>query len=108
MTATDETFAPYAPLPVPFAVERADRGGAVLGASQAVTVERALRALTLDAARLTFEEGSKGSLAAGKLADLAVLDADPTTITPDEIRSLPVPMTIVGGRVVHESGPGLG
>jgi predicted amidohydrolase YtcJ len=90
------------------AVERRDRGGMLLGEGQRVTPLRALRALTIDAARLTFEEDRKGSIEPGKLADLAVLDADILAATPDEIRSLPVPMTIVGGRVVHEPGPGLG
>jgi hypothetical protein len=90
------------------AVDRRDRGGQVLGERQRVTAERGLRALTMDAARLTFEEAVKGSIEPGKLADLAVLEADLTKARPDEIRELPVPMTIVGGRVVHEPAPGLG
>jgi predicted amidohydrolase YtcJ len=90
------------------AVERKDRGGEVLGPDQRVTPLQALRALTIDAARLTFEEGRKGSIEPGKLADLAVLDADILAIPPDEVRTLQVPMTIVGGRVVHEPVPGLG
>jgi predicted amidohydrolase YtcJ len=89
------------------AVERRDRDGQVLGERQAVTPLRALRALTVDAARLTFEEDRKGSIETGKLADLAVLDAPILEIGPDEIRDLPVPMTIVGGRVVHEITSGL-
>ena len=89
------------------AVERRDRGGQVLGEGQRVTVERALRALTLDAARLTFEEDDKGSIEAGKLADLAVLDRPIFECAPDEVRTLPVPLTTVGGRVVHEVAGGL-
>ncbi len=54
-------------------------------------------------AYLTFDEDKKGSLEAGKLADLAVLSADPLTVEEGrlaEIRSL---MTMVGGRMVHET-----
>ena len=89
------------------AVERKDRGGEVLGERQKVSPLRALRALTIDSARLTFEEDRKGSIEAGKLADLAVLEAPILELSPDDIRSLPVPMTIVGGRVVHEITAGL-
>jgi predicted amidohydrolase YtcJ len=90
------------------AVERRDRGGMVLGERQRVSPLRGLRALTIDAARLTFEEERKGSIERGKVADLAVLDADILAASPEEIRALPVPMTIAGGRVVHEPAPGLG
>ncbi len=89
------------------AVERRDRGGQVLGERQKISPLRALRALTIDAARLSFDEDRKGSIEAGKLADLAVLESNLLELTPDEIRNLPVPMTIVGGRVVHEITAGL-
>ena len=83
-------------------VERRDRvSGRVLGPGQALTPLRALRALTADAAHLTFEEDIKGSLEPGKYADLAVLGEDLLTVDPGRIRDIEVELTLVGGRVVH-------
>ena len=65
----------------------------------------ALRLYTIGGARLSGEEASKGTLATGKLADLAVLSADYFTIPDDEIRDLESVLTVVGGNVVHAAGP---
>jgi len=46
---------------------------------------------------------TKGSLVPGQLADLVVLDQDPTKIVPDNIHSIQVQMTLVGGKVVYQS-----
>ena len=70
---------------------------------QKITVEEALRAYTVDAAYASFEEGIKGSLERGKLADLVLLDRDMTQIPGSAIRDTRVLMTIVGGRVVYDS-----
>jgi predicted amidohydrolase YtcJ len=51
---------------------------------------------------LTFEEGSKGTLEPGKLADIVVLSRDPLTIDPNEIMNVQVDMTILGGKVAYE------
>ena len=67
-----------------------------------ITVEDALRFYTVNAAYASFEENVKGSIEAGKLADLVVLSKDPRAIPPDEIRDVGVEMTIVGGKVVYE------
>ncbi len=56
-------------------------------------------------AYLTFDEGKKGSLEAGKLADLAVLSADPLTVPEDAIADITASMTMVGGAMVHERPP---
>ena len=69
---------------------------------QKISVEESLRAYTGAAAYAGFEEGRLGSLAAGKLADLVVLDRDVTKIPPEEIRSAEVVMTMVGGRIVYD------
>jgi hypothetical protein len=57
---------------------------------------------TLNAARANFEETIKGTITPGKLADLAVLNADPTRLIADEFRNLQVDKTIIGGKVVWE------
>jgi predicted amidohydrolase YtcJ len=64
---------------------------------QAITAEQALRLMTINAAYASFEEESRGSLAAGKLADLVVLSANPLTIPPEELLNIEVLMTMVGG-----------
>jgi predicted amidohydrolase YtcJ len=71
--------------------------------SEALSRADALRCATANGAYLTFDEDKKGSLEPGKLADLAILSADPLTAEESsmaEIRSL---MTMVGGRIVHET-----
>ena len=69
---------------------------------QRITVDEALRAYTVAAAYASFEEGEKGSLTRGKLADFVWLDRDLTRVAPETIREARVRMTVVGGRVVHE------
>ena len=71
---------------------------------QKISVEDALRAYTLDAAYATFEERDKGSITAGKLADIVVVDRNLTRIPPETIRDARIEYTIVGGRVVYQRG----
>jgi predicted amidohydrolase YtcJ len=84
------------------AVARRTSSGELLGPEQAIGVEAALRGYTVDAAYLAGEEHVKGSLEVGKLADLAILSDDPTAVDPDQIRSLTVDGTVVGGRLVRQ------
>ncbi|MDH3748825.1 MAG: amidohydrolase [Gammaproteobacteria bacterium] len=69
---------------------------------QKISVEQALRAYTVNAAYASFEENIKGSIRAGMLADMVLLDRDLTAIPPESIRDTQVLATIVGGRVVHD------
>ena len=62
----------------------------------------ALKSYTINGAYAGFEEGLKGSLAPGKLADVTVLSKDILTVPDDEIRSAQVRYTIVGGKVLYE------
>ncbi|MFQ6118160.1 MAG: amidohydrolase family protein, partial [Candidatus Bipolaricaulia bacterium] len=70
---------------------------------QRLTVEEALRCYTLGGAYASFEEGLKGSLAPGKLADLVVLSADPFE-HPQEIEKIQVETVFVGGELVFARG----
>jgi predicted amidohydrolase YtcJ len=71
---------------------------------QSITVEEALRAYTVMAAYAGFAEDRLGTLEAGKLADIVILDRDPLTIPPDELGKVAVTHTIVGGRLVWTAG----
>jgi predicted amidohydrolase YtcJ len=62
----------------------------------------ALKSYTHNAAFAAFEEGSKGSLSSGKLADVTVLSKDIMTVPEEEIRAARVDYTIVGGKVAYE------
>jgi predicted amidohydrolase YtcJ len=79
--------------------------GEVIAPHQRVSREEALRAATLNGAYLTFEEEKKGSIEAGKWADLVVLEDDLLRLPEDRIRDLAIRMTIVGGRPVYEATP---
>ena len=73
-----------------------------VGPAQAISRERALRAMTNDGAYLTMDEGRKGSIEPGKLADLAVLSADPLTVAEPALKEIEAVRTIVGGKTVFE------
>jgi len=72
---------------------------------QAVTVQEALEATTVNPAWLTGDERRRGKLLPGYLADLVVLDRDPFTIEPAELPEVRVIATMVGGRWVHNAPP---
>jgi predicted amidohydrolase YtcJ len=65
-----------------------------------ISVEEALRAYTIENARAAFEGDLRGTLKAGKLADVTVFDRNMLTIPPADILKAEVTHTIVGGRIV--------
>lgn len=77
--------------------------GRIIGPDQCLTAEQGLRALTIEGARLSFEENERGSIEAGKKADLAVLSHDPTTAPIDAIKDIEANFTIVDGKIVHDT-----
>ncbi len=100
----DSPVTPISPLlSVGTAVSRLTSGGQVLGDEQAITVDQALRSMTIDSAYLAFEENLKGTLTEGKFGDVVVLEADPYEVAPREIKDIPVGMTIVGGKMMHNA-----
>ena len=70
---------------------------------QKISVREAVMAYTAGSAYAEFQENEKGSIAAGRLADMVILSADIFSIDPRAIRDVKVLTTIVGGRVVWES-----
>ena len=70
---------------------------------QSLSALEALRLFTIDAARIQFEEAEKGTLAAGKRADLVVLSANPLAVAPERIAAIRVLRTVTGGRIVYDA-----
>jgi hypothetical protein len=83
------------------AVNRVTTSGKELGPEERITPFEALRAITADAAWQNFEEDRKGTLEAGKLADLVVLSEDPLTIDPMKIKDIQVLETIKEGNTIY-------
>jgi len=84
-------------------VNRTTRSGLVLGPDQCVDPETGLKALTIWAAWQYGEEDTKGSVEAGKLADLVVLSDDPLTTDRAKIADIKVLRTIKSGKEVYRS-----
>jgi predicted amidohydrolase YtcJ len=82
------------------AVDRKSETGKTVGEGEKISPLDALCMYTINAAIASFEEDLKGSVTPGKLADLVVLNADPSMATPEEIREIEVEMTILNGEVV--------
>ena len=83
------------------AVTRLTQGGTVHGADRVATIDEALRAHTIDAARTLRRDHLVGSIAPGKLADLVELSADPTEVDPERLTDdVAVLGTWVGGERV--------
>ncbi|HEY7219138.1 MAG TPA: amidohydrolase [Candidatus Binatia bacterium] len=80
-------------------------GTALRERSQNLSRKEALRLFTVGSAWFTFDEGRKGSIEVGKVADLAILNADYLTVPEDQIRTLQSLSTMVGGRIVYTAGP---
>ena len=98
----DTPVTPISPLMDVFsAVNRLTSSGKVLGPDQRISVMEALRGVTINAAYMQRLEDKLGSLEKGKLADLVILDKDPTAVAPETIKDIKVDETIVGGKTVY-------
>ena len=84
-------------------VTRTDTKGNVWGPKQKITVEEAIRVGTINGAHASYEEDVKGSLEAGKVADLVVLGRDPLKEEASTLVTIPVEGTMAGGRWTFES-----
>lgn len=84
------------------AVNRKTRSGMILGPNERITPLEALKAITINGAYQLQEENRKGSIKAGKLADFVILDQNPLTINPENLRSIKVLETIKEGNTVYK------
>ncbi|MDO4334165.1 MAG: amidohydrolase [Eubacteriales bacterium] len=82
-------------------VNRLTKGGSKLTA-EAIPVMDALRAVTINAAYQYFEENEKGSIRPGKRADFVILDKNPLTVPPTELKNIRVLQTIKDGEIIYE------
>lgn len=99
----DTPVTPLLPLQAVWSqVHRITHSGEVLGPHQRIDVMQALRAVTIDAAWQVFQEDNRGSLEAGKYADLVVLSGNPLD-DPMAMRDLRVQRTVVGGATIYHA-----
>jgi predicted amidohydrolase YtcJ len=85
------------------AVNRQAEIGQQLLPEECISASQALAMYTINAAYASFEENIKGSISQGKLADLVLLNDDPTRIATEQIKEIKVEMTIIGGEVVYRA-----
>jgi predicted amidohydrolase YtcJ len=81
------------------AVNRTTTSGRIAGEDQRISVQQALRAITIDAAYSWRMEQEMGSIAPGKLANFTVLDEDPLAVDPMKLKDIPIWGTVFEGRV---------
>jgi len=101
---SDAPLTPSAPFPaMATAVTRRVDGGASLAAAEGIAVETALRCYSSAGAFCSQEEHLKGGIAAGMLADLAILDRNPLALPSDQLGASRVMITLLDGRVAWQS-----
>jgi len=104
---TDWEVAPLDPMQTVYAaVTRATLDGKNPGGwfpEQKLSVPETIEAYTMGSAYAEFQDSVKGSITAGKLADLVMLSDDIFTIPPEKIRHVHVLMTILGGKVIFDA-----
>lgn len=102
--ASDYTPGPFEPMmALQSLITRKDPQGNVWGPNQKLTVAEAMKVCTINGAYASFEENIKGSLTPGKLADIVLLEQDPFTTNPDELKHIKINRTLLGGRTVFEA-----
>jgi predicted amidohydrolase YtcJ len=102
----DAPVTPPAPIDLVWsAVNRRTRSNDILGPLQRVDAYEALKAVTINAAYQYFEENQKGSITAGKLADLVIVSTNPLQVDPGKIREIRVLETFSHGQSVYVDQP---
>jgi len=101
---SDFSPGPFAPMMgMQGMVTRKGWNGETWGANQRISVDDALRVLTINGAYASHEEAIKGSISPGKLADFVVLADDPHTVDPDKIKDIEIVRTVTGGNTVYQA-----
>ncbi|MCB1745374.1 MAG: amidohydrolase family protein, partial [Gammaproteobacteria bacterium] len=90
-------------VPIAQVVGRLTDAGRPLAPEQALTPLEALACASREGAWLSFEEKDKGTLELGKLADMAILSADPLCAPVEQIADIHSVLTITGGHIVHDA-----
>jgi predicted amidohydrolase YtcJ len=83
------------------AVNRVSKSGKAIGPAERISVMQALRAITADAAFQYREEGERGTLEVGKVADLVLLSQNPLRMDPQRLREVVVVETVKNGKTVY-------
>jgi predicted amidohydrolase YtcJ len=100
--SSDRPVAPGAPLGgIQAFAERLTEDGLAYGPEERLTVEQAVRAATEGSSRVTGQQEHKGRLVARQLADMVFLEEHPADVAVEEIGSIPVLATVVGGVFTH-------
>lgn len=86
------------------AVCRRTKAGKLLGGEERISARAALEAVTVNAAFQYGEEAKKGSIRAGKLADLVILDKNPLKTPVEELFDIQVLQTVKEGRTIYSKG----
>lgn len=84
-------------------VQRLTDSGLPFGPDEAVNAQQAIHHYTKESAYAVHMDHRIGSLEAGMLADLAILQEDPTELAPSRISSIPVLATVIGGEFVYDT-----
>jgi predicted amidohydrolase YtcJ len=80
---------------------RRDIAGEPIWPEEAVGLDDALRAYTVNGAYASFEERTKGTLAPGMLGDVTVFETDLRAVAPEELAAVQVDLTVLAGRIAH-------
>ncbi|HVI10610.1 MAG TPA: amidohydrolase [Candidatus Binatia bacterium] len=102
---TDDPIEPVSPFRGLYAAvtRKSEDGKQEFFPDQRLTMDQAIAAYTTGAAFAEFEEKEKGKLAPNMLADLVVLDRDPTAVSGEKLLGTKVLRTVVGGKTVYEA-----
>jgi len=104
---SDSTMAPARPLTLAWcAVNRLTMSGKVAGPEEKISVEDALKAITINAAYALQKEKEIGSITVGKIADFTILEQDPFAVDPKNLKDIPIWGTMFEGKLYANQSKG--